>query len=206
VDTGAFLQEFLQQLQQTSYPEIIAVLFGVVSVLLASVNHVALYPTGIISTAIFIYLMGSAGLYAEASLNAYYLIMSIYGWLQWNKNHESENPAAISHNTPQDWMITALITGAGWMTLYAVLVKFTNSTVPAWDAVVSATAWAGMWLLAKHKIENWVLLNISNLISIPLLFAKGLAVTSLLTVFLFLVAVLGYFNWRNMYRKQHAQV
>jgi nicotinamide mononucleotide transporter len=70
---------------------------------------------------------------------------------------------------------------------------------------VSATACAGMWLLAKHKIENWILLNISNAIAIPLLVYKGIPLTACLTLFLFIVACFGYFNWRKQYRVLHAK-
>jgi nicotinamide mononucleotide transporter len=70
------------------------------------------------------------------------------------------------------------------------------------DSFVAATAWAGMWLLAKRKLENWVLLNISNIVAIPLLFYKHLPLNALLTLFLFIVAVMGYFRWKKIMRKE----
>jgi nicotinamide mononucleotide transporter len=207
MDAAIFLQETLAQLKQTTLLEAIAVVFGMASVLLANRNHVALYPTGIISTVIYLCIMSkpSVGLYAEAMLNLYYLVMSIYGWILWNKHHESKRPAAITHNNKKDWWITGAIVVIGWMVLYTVLSQFTDSDVPVWDAVVSATAWAGMWLLAKHKVENWILLNISNLIAIPLQIHKGIPFTAILTIFLFIVAVSGYFRWRKMYQLQHSK-
>jgi len=72
--------------------------------------------------------------------------------------------------------------------------------VPAWDAWVSATAWAGMWLLAKRKVENWILLNISNAFAVPLLLYKSLPLYAVLTVILFVVACFGYFDWRRIFR------
>ena len=195
--------EFTVQLMQTSITEAIAVVFGVISVVLANRNHVLLYPTGIISTALYTYVMSKGGLYAESWLNGYYLIMSIYGWLRWNKNNENQSDIAITHNNKQDWLITGAIVSLGFVTLYSILIIFTKSTVPMWDALVASFAWAGMWLLAKHKIENWVLLNISNAIAVPLLIYKGLQLTALLTVILFTVAVFGYFRWRKLYRQQH---
>jgi nicotinamide mononucleotide transporter len=200
-----FLQEFVNQLKLTSPLEATAVIFGMISVVLANRNHVGLYPTGIVSTAIFIYLMGkpSVGLYAEALLNVYYFVMSIYGWAIWYKGHESENARAITRNTRKDWATTAGIVVIGWCVLYYLLSTFTNSDVPVWDAIVSSTACAGMWLLAKHKLENWILLNISNAIAIPLLIHKHLPLTAFLTLFLFIVAVLGYIHWRKLYLQSH---
>lgn len=194
--------QVVQQFAHTSLSEIIAVLFGVASVLLAKNNNVWLYPTGIISTGIYIYLLAITGLYAESALNGYYLVMSIYGWILWQRGHENENPKAISRNTKKDWIITILIVTIGWAILYCTLSTFTNSDVPIWDAIVSATAWAGMWLLAKHKIENWLLLNISNLIAIPLFVHKGIPFTAILTLFLFIVAIFGYIQWNTLYHKQ----
>ena len=198
------LAQFSTQLLQTSLPEYIAVFFGALSVLLANRNHVLLYPTGIISTALFIYIMADAGLYAESALNLYYFAMSLYGWWLWTKHKGSENPKAISVYTPRDWMITWSIVLIGGLLLFYTLKTFTDSDVPILDALVSATAWAGMWLLAKHKIENWILLNISNFIAIPLQIHKGIPFTALLTVFLFIVAIFGYFRWKKLYQQQHA--
>jgi nicotinamide mononucleotide transporter len=143
------------------------------------------------------------GLYAEALLNAYYFVMSVYGWIRWYSNKENESSVAITHTNKKEWQVTAAIVVAGWIIFYTLLVKFTNSNVAPADAFVATTACAGMWLLAKHKIENWVLLNISNIVAIPLLMYKGLAMTSLLTVFLFIVAVFGYFKWRKLYALSH---
>jgi nicotinamide mononucleotide transporter len=183
--------------------EAIAVLFGIVSVVLANRNHVLLYPAGIISTSLYMYILTSVGLYAEALLNGYYFVMSIYGWIRWTRRDENLNAAAISYNTTRDWVVSVLIVAVGFGMLYFTLSRFTDSTVPFLDAIVSAFAWAGMWLLAKHKIENWILLNISNIIAIPLFVYKGIPLTALLSLILFIVAVFGYFRWRKLYRLQH---
>lgn len=199
-----FATQFYTQLQQTTVIEAVAVVFAMISVVLANMNNVWLYPTGIVSTIIYVWIMAKVGLYAESLLNLYYLVMSIYGWIQWHKGHENDNPASISHNTAKDWMITTCICIIGWIVLYTVLSNYTDSTVPMLDAIISATAWAGMWLLAKHKVENWILLNISNAIAIPLYIYKGIPFTAFLTLFLFIVAIFGYFRWKKQYRLQHA--
>jgi nicotinamide mononucleotide transporter len=98
-------------------------------------------------------------------------------------------------------MITGGIVAGGFVLLYYCLSHYTNSTVPAWDAWVSATAWAGMWLLARRKIENWILLNVSNAFAVPLLIYKHLPLYAVLTVILFAVAVQGYFHWRSIMKR-----
>ncbi|MEI9957355.1 MAG: nicotinamide mononucleotide transporter family protein [Ferruginibacter sp.] len=83
-----------------------------------------------------------------------------------------------------------------------MLKHFTTSNVPYWDAWVSATAWAGMWLLSKRKIENWILLNISNLFAIPLLIYKQLPLFAILTLVLFVVAIFGYYSWKKIIQQK----
>lgn len=106
-------------------------------------------------------------------------------------------PLPITYTRKSEWIIVALISSLGWLLLFLALKHYTNATYPAWDAWITSTAWAGMWLLARRKVENWVLLNISNLFAVPLLFYKQLPLMGCLTIFLFIIAVLGYFDWRK---------
>ena len=198
-----WIQLFLEQVRETTVWEWAAVLLGVAEVLLAKVNNIWLYPTGIAGTFIGIYILMVAGLYAESALNVYYLVMSIYGWYYWLKKR-GEAPVKITWASRGEWTITLLIVFVGWGILYVILKNFTTSNVPVWDAWVSSTAWAGMWLLAKRKLENWILLNISNLFAIPLLWYKHLIMFSALTLFLFIVAIFGYFDWMAILKKEKA--
>lgn len=194
---------FLEQIKATSVLEWLAVILGVAEVLLARANKVALYPTGIASTLISIYLLLNAHLFAESALSVYYVVMSVYGWYHWVKKR-GQPQVKVSFATRQEWMITLLISFAGWGVLYLLLINYTPSTVPIMDAWVSSTAWAGMWLLARRKVENWLLLNVSNLFAIPLLFHKHLAMFSVLTLILFIVAIFGYLDWRKIAKGEKA--
>ena len=188
-------------LGHTPFLHWIGVVCGVVQVLLAKSNKVLLYPFGIASILVTIYVLYEAGLYAEILLNGYYLVMSVYGWVHWvTKAGQPQVVAAYAGR--RDWFVTISIVLIGFLALYFSLAHFTDSTVPVWDALVSATAWAGMWLLAKRKIENWILLNISNAFAIPLLVYKDLHLYAVLTLFLFVVAVFGYVEWRRIISKQ----
>jgi nicotinamide mononucleotide transporter len=197
----SLLNLFIEQIRETTWVQWLAVLLGVAEVLLARSNNIWLYTTGILGTSIAIYLLLDVGLYAESILNGYYVVMSIYGWIYWIKK-KNEPPVKISWQTQNEWGISITICVVGWVLFYVLLKNlpakyFTPSNVPVWDALISSTAWAGMWLLARRKIENWVFLNISNLFAIPILFYKHLPMFALLTIFLFIVAVFGYFEWRK---------
>lgn len=192
---------FEQQIRETTWLQWLAVLLGVAEVLFARVNNIWLYPTGIAGTLIAIYLLLTVQLYAESILNLYYLVMSIYGWVYWVKKKD-QPPVKISWCNGRELVIGLAITFLGWLVLYLLLKNFTPSNVPVWDAWVSSSAWAGMWLLARRKIENWIFLNVSNLFAIPLLFYKGLPMFAVLTMFFFVVAFWGFFEWKNILKKE----
>ncbi|MGZ3756947.1 MAG: nicotinamide riboside transporter PnuC [Mucilaginibacter sp.] len=200
MDMHYWARLFIEQMHETTFWEWAAVIFSVAEVLLAKVNNIWLYPAGIAGTSIGISVLLTAGLYAESALNVYYLVMSVYGWVYWIKKRD-EPPVKITWATKSEWIVTLLIVFAGWAVLYVLLKNFTTSTVPLWDSWVSSTAWAGMWLLARRKLENWILLNISNLFAIPLLCYKKLILFSALTLFLFIVAFFGFFDWLAIYKK-----
>lgn len=192
----------LEQIKHIDAIQFLVLIFGILEVLLARANKILLYPAGIIATTLSVYSLFHAQLYAECMLSIYYIVMSIYGWWYWVRK-KNEPPVRITYSTKQEWITTLSITLGGSILLYFILASFTPSNVPLWDAGVSATAWAGMWLLARRKIENWILLNLSNAFAIPLLFVKGLPLLALLTIFLFIVACVGYLDWAKIYRREN---
>ena len=200
------VEYIIKEWHAISILEIVAVAFSVTEVLLSYRNNILLYPSGIIACSLSIFLMSRAGLYAESVLSVYYLVMSIYGWHKWTQRIKNADHLPISSCSPRDWRIVAGICIVAFAVLFFALTTFTDSTVPFLDAFVSATAWAGMWLLAKRKIENWVLLNISNIVAIPLLFYKHLPLVALLTTFLFIVAVMGYFRWKKLMEEEQRTI
>jgi nicotinamide mononucleotide transporter len=201
----------LQQAIATPTLEWIAILAAIIEVLLARANQVWLYPAGIISTGIYTYLFlrPTTGLYADALLNMYYFIMSIYGWVLWQKRIKGL-ALPITRANKQEWLSIIFYALAGWVLLYVLLVVafpylfvgYKPSEVVVWDALISATAWVGMWLLARRKLENWLLLNVSNLVAIPIYWYKAMPMTAALTLFLFIVAITGYIKWRKLLPKE----
>jgi nicotinamide mononucleotide transporter len=159
------------------------------------------YPTGIIGVvlAAYVYFFQThPPLYADASLNIYYFIMSIYGWYNWVQKKESGYAYPISWCNKRE-----MTTGVGlfiifWIVLYFVLVKLTNSNTPILDSLVSSSAVTAMWWMAKRKIENWHAWIISNLVAIPLNFYKGLILFTLMYVLFLLLAWMGYTKWKQL--------
>lgn len=192
-----------QQIAETDWLQWVAVSLGVAEVLFAKANKIWLYPAGIVGTLLSIYILFLAGLFAECLLNGYYVLMSVYGWWYWVKKKDLP-PVKITRCNRGEWITVIGITAGSFALLTLLLRYYTHSTVPVWDAWVSATAWAGMWLLAKRKTENWILLNISNAFAIPLLLYKQLPLFAGLTLFLFIVAIFGYIQWRKVLRLENS--
>ncbi len=175
--------------------------FGVCQVLLSRANKVSNYLFGIAGILIALFIYYHSQLYADILLNLYYLVMSIYGWFYWKfGNQQHQTP--ITPSSSGDYWKAAGIAILCFAGLSYWLTHHTDSDVAIWDALVACFAWAGMWLLAKRKIENWIFLSISNTIAIPLLIYKELYWYTGLTVFLLIVGISGYFKWRKLYLNQ----
>src|ERR1700749_5315561 len=114
---------FLEELHQTTPLQWIAVAFGVAEVLLARVNNVWLYPTGIIGTFLGIYLLFDVKLYADCALNVYYIVMSFYGWYYWIKKADKP-PVKIAWSNRTEKIVTLAIALVGTVFLYYCLTKF----------------------------------------------------------------------------------
>ena len=204
-----------EQAKNTPVLEWIAIGAAVAEVLLARANKVLLYPAGLISTFIYtyIFLQPSVRLYADAILNVYYFVMSIYGWVHWSRKSNNDI-VGVTEATGKEWVFIVVFALAGWGALYLLLTwlfplaipGYVQSDVAVWDALISATAWVGMWLLARRKVENWLLLNVSNIIAIPVILYKGMPFTAALTLFLFIVAIFGYIEWKKQARLSNTVV
>ena len=192
------IEDFFMQL---TWLQAIGTLFGIVQVLLARQNNIHNYLFGIISILLSMWVLYQSALYADILLHLYYLIMSMYGWFYWRFGSQKEEAPITYSNTRDHLKAGGIVLGCFGLMIYW-LTYHTNSDVPLWDSLVSAFAWAGMWLMARRKIENWVYLNISNFIAIPLLIYKELYIYAGMTVFLFIVAVSGYLKWRNIIKNE----
>jgi nicotinamide mononucleotide transporter len=207
VSLPEIIQKFTVGLQQTTLLEFVAVIFGIASVLYSRKENILVYPTGIINTVLYTWFCFKWwGLYAEGSLNFYYTVMSIYGWILWaaRKKDSKEHRLKITRSSPREWLAASVFFIVCYIVLYLVLKKYTNSTVPFADAFASASAYTGMLLMAKKKIENWIWWIITNLASVPLYFIKGAVFTSFQYIVFLVLAILGYMAWNKKLEASNA--
>lgn len=183
--------------------ELIAVGFGIISVWFAKKNNILVYPTGLVSTLIFVYILLEFQLYGDLIINIYYSIMSILGWYLWSRTKNGTVEFPISMMTKKDFFISLLIfviTLLFVVFVYVFFDKFTDWTAYV-DALTTGLFFVGMWLMAKRKVENWILWIVADVISIPLYFHKGLTFSSLQFSIFTILAILGYLEWKKRLHK-----
>lgn len=179
--------------------EITGVLFGLMSVWYAKKNNIWVYPTGMISTSIFVYLLFKSALLGDMIINAYYFIMSAYGWYYWSKREEQVIVHPITSTTKKEFKTALLLFVASLLFIfwvYQVFDKWKNWTAYV-DTLTTAIFFVGMGLMARRKIEHWLFWILGDIISIPLYFYKGLTLTSLQYVIFTLIAIYGYRSWKK---------
>jgi nicotinamide mononucleotide transporter len=202
LDITEIYNQFITGLQQTTALEFIAVLAGIVSVWFSKKENILVYPTGLINTVIYIYISLKGHLPGEASVNIYYTIMSVYGWILWSKKDNQKHAVInIQYSTAKEWVIQVLFFLLVYVIIYFALVYLKNNfapgAIPAADALASASAYTGMWLMARKKVESWYWWIITNIASIPLFFVKGYVFTSFQFVVLLILAVMGLISWHK---------
>ncbi len=202
MDFNEIINTLIQNIANTSWLEIIAVVFGILSVWLAKKANILLYPTGIISVLIYVYLCYFAGLYADMGINGVYFIMSIYGWIMWAKKGGEQESRPISVCKVKHHLLNILIFVVSFIFLYYLLKNHTDSNVPLWDALTTAMFIVAMLLMALKKIEHWIVWIIGDAISIPLYFYKDLVFTSLQFTIFLILAILGYIEWHRILKKE----
>ena len=197
---------FYENLRATSWLEALAVLTGLLSVWFAKKENILVYPTGIVSVLIYVYLCFHVKLYADMGINAFYFVMSIYGWVKWSMKTADQHVRPITRSSSKEWILSIAGTILFFIILVFILKKYTDSNVPVWDALTTAIFIIGMWLMAFKKIENWLFWIAGDLMCIPLFASKGLILTSFqFTVFLML-AVSGYLEWSSKIKVQSAKM
>ncbi len=194
-----FFQQLVSNLQKTTLLEFIAVIAGIVSVWFSRKENIWVYPVGLVNTVIFIYLSFQASLIGEACVNFYYTVMSVYGWWMWARKDQVSKPLVrISFSDNKEWVQEIIFFVFFYISLFFILTYLKRhfpGAIPWADAFASATAFTGMWLMARKKVESWWWWIATNIASIPLYYVKGLAFTSVYYVVVLVLAVFGLMEW-----------
>jgi nicotinamide mononucleotide transporter len=193
-------QQFTDGMKSTGWLEYVAVFSGIASVWFSRKENILVYPVGLVNTIIYIYLSIKGQLPGEASVNLYYTVMSIYGWALWAKKDQQHHPVvSVCFSDKRWWQYQLLFFAAFFIVIYFSLTylkrSFAPGAIPWADALASATAFTGMWLMTKKKVESWYWWVATNIASIPLYFVKQYVFTSVYYFVLLVMAVFGLLEW-----------
>lgn len=193
-------EQFISGLKATGWLEYVAVFAGIISVWFSRKENIWVYPTGLINTIFYIYLSYKGGLLGEASVNLYYTIMSVYGWVLWSKKDVHHKPVVhITASSKKEWLQQLAFFAIFYVVIFFALEylkkDFAPGAIPWADAFASATAYTGMWLMTRKKVESWYWWIATNIASVPLYFAKQYVFTSVYYVILFIMAIFGLIEW-----------
>ena len=182
------------------YLEATAIFFGILSVWFSWQNNVLVFPAGIISTSIFVYILLVSGLLGDTLINAYYFIMSIYGWFYWTRKNTGKRETPITSSSRSDIKLCLLIFA---LAVIAVLIIYViSSKLTSWTAYVdiftTGVFFVGMWLMARRKIQHWLCWIVGDAVSVPLYAYKGLILTSIQFFVFTVMAILGYRKWLKL--------
>lgn len=196
--------------------------FGILSVYFSIKKNIWVYPTGIISTLIYVYILFNFGLLGDCMINVYYTIMSIYGWILWAKNSEDHIHVDVTWATQREWLFGvllfiisfALVTVVYYYKPYidnqfsmerASLGLYHLDWANWLDVITTSIFLVGMWFMAKRRIENWIFWIIGDLICIPMMIFKGLGITSVQYLVFTIMAILGYVNWKKSFKEKSTE-
>ena len=175
----------------------LAVSTGLASVWFSVKERIWVYPIGLISVSIYVYLSFIYGIYADMGINIYYVLMSIYGWYRWLQPSESGAAKEITRNSGKEWLLSIVLFLLSWVILFVILLRFTDSEIPLWDSLTTSLAIVGMWLMAEKKVEHWLFWIATDLLSIPLYYYKDLLLTSGQFFVFTILAVIGWLQWNK---------
>ncbi len=201
-------QQFFNDIYQTRWYEFVGVLMGIASVWYSRKENILVYPTGLINTIIYVYLSFKGGLLGEASVNIYYTVMSFYGWVLWaKKDKQKQHVLKITGATKKEWLKHIGFFMTFYITIYFALTylkkNFAPGAIPWADAFAASTAFTGMWLMTKKKLESWYWWIATNVASIPLYFVKHYVFTSVYYLVLLIMAFAGLFEWLKRKEMAH---
>lgn len=180
--------------------EVAGIVFGLISSICSMRNSVWVYPTGIVSTLIFVYILLKFNLLGDTIINGYYFVMSIYGWYIWTRKVTPTQTTPITKATKNNYTYSLGIFLSTMLFIYIIYYVFEK--FEGWasyiDILTTGLFFVGMWMLAKKKLENWLFLLMGNVISVPLYFYKGLTLSSFLYVIFVIISIFGYLAWKKI--------
>ena len=197
------LQNILLWISQ-NYIELLGSIFGLLYILFSIKQNIWCWPIGFITSALYIYVFFVSKFYADMGLQVYYLVISLYGWYHWmfGAKNKKQDDLKITKTGLRVGIILFLTNAVTFIFIAYILVNFTDSEIPYWDAFTTSASFVATWMLARKMIEHWIIWIIVDLVSLGLYIYKGLYPTVILFAVYTILALLGYLEWKKAIKKQ----
>ncbi|MDF1570116.1 MAG: nicotinamide riboside transporter PnuC [Bacteroidales bacterium] len=180
------------------YVEVLGVVLSIIYLVLSIRQNILLWPVGILSAVMYVIVFYQSKFYADMGLNAYYFVISIYGWINWSgaARKEQGEPPVISAGLKQGLLLLLVMVAIFFM-IGCLLKQYTDSPIPYWDALTTAGSIVATWMLTRKILEHWIVWIVVDLMSMGLYIYRGLYPTAFLFLVYTIMAVVGYLEWRR---------
>jgi nicotinamide mononucleotide transporter len=184
--------------------ELTAAVIGLVAVWLVVRENIWSWPIGAVQVALYIFIFGSARLYADAGLQVVFLVLQFYGWYEWLHGGAHHDKLTVTRSSLPVLIATLLVGTAGTAALGTALAKYTDQALPYWDSAIAAFSIVAQWMLARKLLENWIYWFLIDVVAVGVYFARGLYPTTVLYAVYLGLAAAGYLRWRRSMTLQNA--
>ena len=186
-----------------NYVELVATVTGLIYLYYSIQGNKLLWIYGFITSGIYVFVCYQAGIYADMGINLYYVGVSIYGWLHWTfYRTEKESEIPVTKTRLIEFLVLSLVTLFFYVFITFILVRYTDSTIPYWDALTTSLSITATWMLARKMLEHWLIWIFVDAVSVALYLYKGLYSTSFLFLVYTVMAVIGYLQWKKQIKTQ----
>ena len=184
--------------------ELIAVLFGIVSVYLSSRQNIISWPTAIVNVSLFTVLFFRAGLYSDTGLQVVYLILSIYGWYQWLYGGAGHTKLPVTRTSRRTWTILLGLGVVLWLVLWTVTSRLPGTSLARLDAATTTISLIAQWMMTRKLLENWLLWVGVDVVYVGMFIYKGLYLTAFNYGVYLVIAAFAYFAWKRSMNEKPA--
>lgn len=177
--------------------ELVAVLFGIVSVYLSTRENIWSWPTALVNVSLFFALFYRSGLYSDTGLQVVYFVLSIYGWYEWLYGGANRTAISVSRTTRKTWMVLCAIGVAAWAVLGSITSRLPGTALPYVDAATTTVSLLAQWMMTRKLLENWAIWIAVDVVYIGMFIFKGLYLTAFNYGIYLALALLGYITWKR---------
>lgn len=177
--------------------ELVAVLFGIVSVYLSTRENIWSWPTALVNVSLFFALFYRSGLYSDTGLQVVYFVLSIYGWYEWLYGGANRTAISVSRTTRKTWMVLCAIGVVAWAVLGSVTSRLPGTALPYVDAATTTVSLLAQWMMTRKLLENWAIWIAVDVVYIGMFIFKGLYLTAFNYGIYLALALLGYITWKR---------